>query len=106
MRDLVSTPGFTHLSPRERLRRHATNKIADRFGWRPSPEEYEALCAQAEAFTGRLEDDAGPASSREIQCWPDFRGQKVRVIFDRRYRAIVTVITGWYPRPGAPGRGR
>lgn len=96
MRDLVDAPGFRHLPPRERLRRHATNKIGDRFGWRPTPQEYEALCAEADAFRGKLSDEATPNTSREVQLWPDFRGKKVRVVYDRAERAIVTVIRGWH----------
>lgn len=110
MRDLVDQPGFVHIPPRERLRRHATNKIHDRLGWRPTVSEYEELCERARLHPGPFaEGAAGPADSREVQLWDELRGhKKVRVIYDRREGAIVTVLRGWESemRGRQPGRAK
>lgn len=102
MRDVIATPGFRHIPPRDRLRRHACNKIMDRYDWRPTEAEYEALCELADSFSGRLSDDTVPNTSRETQLWPEFRGGKARVVFDRSERAIVTILKGWRNERLAP----
>ena len=112
MQDFSGPPNFRHLPPRERLRRHATNKLADRFGWLPTREEYEALCERARS--GREPTDPGSSfiSSRQVQLWV-LRGQRVRVVYDLKEDAVVTVFSGWQddrlpgPRPrGARRRSR
>ena len=112
MRDIAGAPNFQHLPPRERLRRHATNKLADRFGWRPTRAEYEELCERARSGRESVDPENSFVSSRQVQLWV-LRGQRVRVVYDLEEDAVVTVFSGWQddrlvgPRPrGARRRSR
>lgn len=94
MQDLVTTPGFVHRPPRERLLHHALNRVRERVFRDCTLSLLEELC---EDFTAGdyikdvVEQNLDGRDVYNTRLW----GKKVRVVFDTRYDAIVTVIEGW-----------
>lgn len=93
MKDLVDDPTFRHLPPRERLARHAMNKIRDRLGWPITRSEYEELCRRC--ADGEMGAPVEAGLDLRDTYLAELAGKKVRVIWDTRHAAVVTVIRGW-----------
>ncbi len=94
MRDVVTTHGFVHLPPRERLVRHALHAIQDRVRPETTRAELEEL-AERFAVGGFLADIHEQCLDGRDVYHTRLWGKKVRVVFDVHYGSIVTVVPGW-----------